>query len=54
MWWTILVRNTDPQHVVLVNLARASLAANKLDADEQALVAAKAARCVQSNYAACD
>lgn len=54
MWWTILVRNSDPRHVGLVNLARDSLAANKLDADERALVAAKAARCVQSNYAACD
>lgn len=54
VWWTILVRNTDPQHVMWVNLARDCLAANKLDADEQALVQAKAARCLQSNYTACD
>lgn len=54
VWWTILVHNTDPQHERWVNLARDCLAANKLDADEQALVEAKAARCVQSNYTACD
>jgi len=54
VWWTILVRNTDPQHEGLVNLARDCLAANKLDAEEQALVQVKAARCVQSNYADCD
>lgn len=54
MWWTILVRNTDPQYVMWVNLARDCLATNKLDADEQALVQAKAARCLQSNYTVCD
>ncbi len=54
VWWTILERNTDPQHATWVNLARDCLAANKLDADEQALVQATAARCVQSGYTACD
>ena len=54
VWWTILVRNTDPQHERWVNLALDCLAANKLDADEQALVQAKAARCLQSSYTACD
>jgi TPR repeat protein len=54
VWWTILVRNTDSRYVALANLARDCLAANKLDAGEQALVQAKAARCLQSNYAACD
>lgn len=54
VWWMILVRNTDPQHERWVNLARDCLAANKLDEDDQALVQAKAARCLQSNYTACD
>lgn len=54
VWWTILGRNTDPRYTVLVNLARDSLVANKLDADEQALVQAKAARCLQSSDTVCE
>lgn len=54
VWWTILVRNTDPEHAMWANLARDCLATNKLDVDEQALVQARAARCLQSNYTACN
>jgi len=54
MWWMIAARSTEPGHVILVGQARDFLAATKLDVGEEALVRAKAARCLQSSYTDCD
>lgn len=54
MWWMIVARSTEPGHSILVAQARDFLAASKLDVGEEALVRAKAARCLQSSYTDCD
>jgi TPR repeat protein len=54
MWWMIAARSTEPRHAILVRQARDFLVASKLDLGEEALVRAKAARCLDSNYGDCD
>lgn len=54
MWWMITARSAEPSHAILVRQARDLLAASKLDLGEEALVRAKAARCLDSNYGDCD
>ena len=54
MWWMIVARSTEPGHAILVAQARDFLAASKLDVGEEALVRAKVARCLGSNYGDCD